>query len=208
MYKYLLSPLPTLFCIVCCDQRESPPLDLAPPPRATRAAPHIPLLPYPTPHSSSLQVGPPPPGSRRGRSTRRRSSSRRRSSDVRRTPRFESDPTFDPVSDPASDPTPIDEAVWRKADRIVVDTKNRVGAKKGAPWRVYVGFAKGLDILVVQDPFWGRTAAEVKPRDAVGNLFVPDPDSPLNCAKRLASLMIELAKAGTLHITCAAPTHT
>ena len=40
-----LSPLPTLFCIVCCDQRESPQLDHAPPPpRAARAAPHIPLL--------------------------------------------------------------------------------------------------------------------------------------------------------------------
>ena len=29
VYKYLLSPLPTLFCIICCDDRESPPLDLA-----------------------------------------------------------------------------------------------------------------------------------------------------------------------------------
>ena len=97
--------------------------------------------------------------------------------------------------------------MWRKADRIFVDTKNCVGAMKGAPWRVYVGFAKGLDILVVQDPFWGRTAAEAKPRGADG-VFEPDPDSPLNCAKRIASLMIELAEAETLHITCAAPTHT
>ena len=98
--------------------------------------------------------------------------------------------------------------MWRKADRIFVDTKNRVGAMKGAPWRVYVGFAKGLDILVVKDPFWGRTAAEVKPRSANGKYFAADLDSPRNCAKRIASLMIELAKNGTLHVTCAAPTHT
>ena len=124
---------------------------------------------------------------------------------MRPAPRFESDPTSDPKSDPVSDPASIDEAVWRKADRIVIDTKNRVGAKKGAPWRVYVGFAKGLDILVVKDPFWGRTAAEVQPQDAKG--FVPDPDSPTNCTKRIASLMIELAKNETLHVTCAAPTH-
>ena len=106
--------------------------------------------------------------------------------------------------------------MWRKADRIFVDTKNRVGAMDGAPWRVYVGFAKGLDILVVKDPFWGRTAAEgsyssgggrtaAAPRGANGKGFGPDPDSPNNCATRLASLMIELAQAGTLYITCATP---
>jgi hypothetical protein len=30
VYKYLLYQLPTLFCIVCCDNRPPPPLDLAP----------------------------------------------------------------------------------------------------------------------------------------------------------------------------------
>lgn len=66
------------------------------------------------------------------------------------------------------------------------------------------GFPNGFDLLFIKDPLWEREAAAVKPRDANGRDFVPDHGSPLNCARRIAKLMVSCADRKLCYFTCAA----